>query len=85
MMKAMQAQGIEWSDDYRHAAGDALKDILAGRMAAEIDRHLDEMAARGEADRRNGSYTRHLLTELGDIELCVPRTRRYSSLGVVRD
>jgi len=84
MMKAMQAQGIEWSDHYRHAAGDALKDILAGRMAAEIDRHLDEMAARGEADRRNGSYTRHLLTELGDIELCVPRTRRYSSLGVVR-
>jgi transposase-like protein len=53
-------------------------------MAAEIDRHLDEMAARGQADRRNGSYARHLLTELGNIELCVPRTRRYSSLGVVR-
>ena len=84
MMKSMEAQGIEWGDDYRRAAGDALKGILAGRMAAAIDRHLDEMAARGEADRRNGCYARHLLTELGDIELCVPRTRRYSSLGVVR-
>jgi transposase-like protein len=84
MMKAMQAQGIEWGEDYRRAAGDALKGILAGRMAAEIDRHLDEMAARGQADRRNGSYARHLLTELGDIELCVPRTRHYSSIGVVR-
>jgi putative transposase len=84
MMKAMQAQGIEWGEDYRRAGGDALKGILADRMAAEIDRHLEEMAARGEADRRNGSYARHLLTELGDIELCVPRTRRYSSLGVVR-
>src|SRR5450432_3105737 len=84
MMKTMQAQGIEWGEDYRHAAGDALKGILAGRMAAEIDRHLDEMAARGQADRRNGSYARHLLTELGDIELCVPRTRHYSSIGVVR-
>jgi len=51
MMKAMQAQGIEWGDGYRRAAGDALKGILAGRMAAEIDRHLDEMAARGEVDR----------------------------------
>jgi putative transposase len=84
MMKAMGAQGIEWGDDYRQAAGEALKGILSGRMAAEIDRHLDEMAARGQADRRNGSYARHLLTELGNIELCVPRTRHYSSLGVVR-
>jgi len=84
MMKAMQADGIEWGDDYRRAAGDALKGILADRMAAEVDRHLAEMAARGAADRRNGSYARHLLTELGDIELCVPRTRCYSALRVVR-
>ncbi len=84
MMKAMQAQGIEWGEDYRRAGAEALKGILAGRMAAAIDHHLDEMAARGEADRRNGSYHRHLLTELGDIELCVPRTRRYSPLTVVQ-
>lgn len=84
MMKAMQAQGIEWGEDYRRAAGDALKTILAGRMEAAIDRHLAELAARDEVDRRNGSYARHLLTELGDIELCVPRTRRYSPLEVVR-
>jgi putative transposase len=42
------------------------------------------MAARQKADRRNGSYSRHLLTGLGEIELCVPRTRRYSPLEVVR-
>jgi len=29
-------------------------------------------------DRRNGHYSRHLLRTLGDIELRVPRTRRYS-------
>ena len=33
---------------------------------------LSEEAARQEADRRNGSYRHHVLTELGDIELCVP-------------
>ena len=84
MMKSMQAQGIEWGEDYRQAGAQALKEILEGRMAAEIDRHLEEMAARGEADRRNGSYSRWLLSELGDIELAVPRTRTFSALKVVR-
>ncbi len=84
MMKAMQAQGIEWGEDYRGAAAGALKEVLEGRMAAGIDRHLAEMAARGAADRRNGSYRRWLMTELGEIELSVPRTRIWSALTVVR-
>jgi transposase-like protein len=42
------------------------------------------MALRGEADRRNGSYDRHLLTELGDIALAVPRTRTFSAHAVLR-
>jgi len=84
MMKSMQAQGIEWGEDYRGAAGAALKDILEGRMALGIDRHLAEMAARDVSDRRNGCYRRRLMTELGDIELSVPRTRRHSALEVVR-
>ncbi len=54
MMKAMQAQGIEWSEDYRQAGRQALKEILEGRMAAGVDHHLAGMAARGEADRRDG-------------------------------
>jgi transposase-like protein len=83
-MKAMQAQGTEWGEDYRQAAAAALRDILAGRMETSIDRHLSEMAERGEADRRNGAYRRWLMTELGDIELAVPRTRRFSALAVVR-
>ena len=84
IMKAMQAQGIEWGEDYREAAGAALKDVLESRMAAGIDEHLADMAARGAADRRNGSYRRWLMTELGEIELAVPRTRSFSALTVVR-
>ena len=38
MMKAMQAQGIEWGEDYRQAGAQALKDVLEGRMAAGVDR-----------------------------------------------
>ena len=84
MMKAMQAQGIEWGEDYRPAAAAALKDVLEGRMAAGIDRHLEATDRLAEADRRNGSYRRWLMTELGEIELSVPRTRRWSALAVVR-
>ncbi len=32
-------------------------------MAAGNDRHLEEMERLGEADRRNGSYHRWLMTE----------------------
>jgi transposase-like protein len=84
MMKAMQAEDVEWGEDYRGAARQALAEILEGRMDQLIDAHLERMAELGEADRRNGCYTRWLLTELGMIELHVPRTRTFSALKVVR-
>jgi transposase-like protein len=55
-----------------------LEEIIEDQMAAAVDRYLDQLQADDAADRRNGYYRRHLLTELGDIELNVPRTRRYS-------
>jgi putative transposase len=84
MMKAMQAEGVEWGEDYRLAARQALTDLLENRMAVAIDRHLADMAERGQADRRNGCYRRWLLTELGALELAVPRTRTLSALRVVQ-
>ena len=84
LMKTMEADGIEWGEDCRGAAAEALKGVLAGRMDAEIDRHLAEMARRGEADRRNGFYRRHLLSALGDIALAVPRTRSFSAHKALR-
>jgi transposase-like protein len=42
------------------------------------------MALRDEEDRRNGYFSRHLLTELGDIDLQVPRTRTVSGVGVIQ-
>ena len=84
MVKAMHAEGVEWGEDYRGAVRHALAEVLEGRMDQLIDEHLERMAEIGEADRRNGCYTRWLLTELGDIELHVPRTRTCSALRVVR-
>ncbi len=84
VIKEMQGQDCEWGEDYRAAGRVALAEILEGQMALRVDRHLEEMAARGAADRRNGVYTRWLLTELGRIELSVPRTRHFSPQLVVR-
>jgi hypothetical protein len=84
LVKGMQAQGLEWGEGYRALGRQAIGDVLRGQMDQAIDEHLDRMAVLDEADRRNGSYPRHLLSELGDIELLVPRTRRFAPIGVVR-
>ncbi len=78
------AQGLEWGDGYRAFGREAIGAILRRQMDQAIDEHLDRMAALDIADRRNGSHSRHLLTELGDIELAVPRTRRFTLRAVLR-
>jgi putative transposase len=84
LVKGMQAQGLEWGEGYRPLGRQAIADVLRGQMDQAIDEHLERMAVLDEADRRNGSYPRHLLTELGDIELAVPRTRRFAPIAVLR-
>lgn len=84
VVKAMQADGLEWGEDYRPLARRAVEEIIEGQMTAAVDRYLEQLDADDAGDRRNGYYRRHLLTELGDIELCVPRTRRYSPTEVIR-
>jgi putative transposase len=84
VVKAMQTDGLEWGEGYRPLGRQALEEIIEDQMAAAVDRYLDQLQADDAADRRNGYYRRHLLTELGDIELEVPRTRRYSPTEVVR-
>ena len=69
MMKAMQADGVEWGEDYRQGARKAVAELLRGCMEQLIEEHLERMAELNQADRRNGCYTRWLLTELGMIEL----------------
>lgn len=84
VIKEMGLSEDDEQSDHRQAGRRAMAAVLTDRMHERIDRHLEEMAARGEADRRNGRYTRHLLTEIGDIELTVPRTRTYSAQEVVQ-
>ena len=83
LVKGMQGHGLEWGESYRSLGRDAIAAILRDQMTSAIEDHLERMAELDEADRRNGSYARHLLTELGDIELRVPRTRRFAPVAVL--
>ena len=53
-------------------------------MVEAVDHWLDGLDGMAMRDRRNGSYPRHLLSELGDIELRVPRTRRFCPTEVLK-
>jgi hypothetical protein len=66
MLKAMQAEGVEWGEDYRQGARQAVAELLRGRMDQLIDEHLERMAELGRADRRNGCYRRHAGADRGD-------------------
>lgn len=84
VVKAMERQGLDWSQDVRSLASLALGEIIEERMEEAVEAYLGRLKATDWADRRNGRFRRRLMTALGDIELCVPRTRHYSPVGVVR-
>ncbi len=73
-----------WEGDFRTNARRALKELIESELHSRLDSYLQDMQRQELADRRNGYYLRHLLTELGDLELQVPRTRRFSPSAVLR-
>jgi putative transposase len=73
-----------WQEECRLAARRAMKEVLETRMHNAVDAHLDQMRATGLPDRRNGSFSSHLLTEIGDLELRIPRTRTFSAHALLR-
>ena len=84
LVKEMQADGLDWGEGYRPLGRRALAEIIEGRMSEAVDRWLDGLDGSAMRDRRNGCYSRHLLSELGDIELSVPRTRRFCPTEVLK-
>jgi hypothetical protein len=56
VVKAMQADGLEWGEGYRPLGRQAIAEIIEDQMAAAVDRYLDQLEADDGADRRNGYY-----------------------------
>jgi putative transposase len=74
-----EINAFEWEGDYRPAALQVLKQLMDKRLEEEMAEYLGLSRyahAPDRADYRNGHYVRHLLTEMGDLELLVPRSRK---------
>jgi putative transposase len=76
-----EVNAFEWEGDYRFETRNKLKELLEDRMGSEVGQHLGrgryERRESGETeDYRNGGRPRHFLTELGDLILRIPRTRK---------
>ena len=65
VVKAMQADGLEWGEGYRPLGRKVLTEVIQGQMTEAVDRWLDSLDGLAMRDRRNGYYSRQLLSELG--------------------
>ncbi len=84
LIKEMKlASSREWSGTYRETAKRAIANVLRQEMETLVGNRLSWAGQKGIQDRKNGSYPRHVLTELGDVLLSVPRTRHFSPKGVI--
>ena len=76
-----EVNAFEWEGEYRFETRHKLKELLEGGMETEVGQHLsrDRYERRDSGDPqdyRNGKRPRHFLTELGDLILRIPRTRK---------
>lgn len=74
-----EIKAFEWEGDYKPMARQALKEIIERGFQEDLVEYLEVKPyerAQDRADYRNGYYLRHLLTEMGDLALSVPRTRK---------
>jgi transposase-like protein len=76
-----EINAFEWEGNYRAETRNRLKEVLEERMDEELEQYLgrSKYARREEGDRedyRNGFHPRHLITEIGDLLLEIPRSRK---------
>ena len=83
IMKAMDGQSVFRDVTYQQESRKALANVLYGRMCARVSGHLDECKQAGVKDRRNGSYRRQMMLQVGNLELQIPRTRLYNPAHIL--
>ena len=81
VVKAMQAQGLEWSEGYRPLGRQALEEIIEGQMAAAVDRYFDQLEAEDRADRRSGACASRFLC-LCTVHLCTGTPSQTAAIAL---
>jgi transposase-like protein len=76
-----EVNAFEWEGSYRFETRNKLRELLEDRMTTEVEQylgreHYERRESGDKEDYRNGARFRHFLTELGDLILRIPRTRK---------
>jgi putative transposase len=61
-----------------------IKETMEVLLREQVTDYLAACVQEGICDRRNGSYSRQLTTQFGEIELCIPRTRTFSPVACLK-
>jgi hypothetical protein len=61
MVKAMQADGLEWGEGYRPLARQAIAEIIEQQMAQALEAHLEQLAVFTHENKSQGLGTPFLL------------------------
>jgi transposase-like protein len=81
LVEAAQAEGVALTGETGLLTG-LVRQVLQAGLDAEMSQHLGYEAhaveGRGSGNSRNGFYPKTLATEVGDVELRVPRDRNGS-------
>jgi putative transposase len=84
-----EINAFEYEGDYRPASRQAIKETLQESYAREVDEYLgrqwyERRSEEAVRDYRNGTQRRRFLTELGEVELELNRTRKRFVSRVLR-
>ncbi len=76
-----EINAFEWEGDDRLEPANRLRELLDERMNEELGQYLGRAKHEwrevgNPEDYRNGFYLGHLLTEIGDLILRIPRSRK---------
>src|SRR4051812_45576762 len=73
-----RAEGVELTGDDGLLTG-LIHQVLQAGLEVELEEHLGyeryDAAGRGSGNSRNGSYAKTIATEIGDVEVQMPRDR----------
>ena len=84
LIKRLMNFAPEGWESLEEAGRKGLRQAMEAAMRRHVGERLNRSLAVGATDRHNGSFRRHLLTGLGEIELLVPRTRRFSAAELIQ-
>jgi len=85
LVKQLDLKTPSWEDqDWRAPVRKEIARIIEEKLVGFVSNRINELARQGIPDRRNGYYCRNLLTEMGNIQLRVPRSRTFSAVRFIQ-